>query len=112
MKINFDQALKTLDGAPLERMVQACESCGRPTETSPMTLRSVCTDALLTPHAKEDNLGGEEKHRRYKLAILITAQDEVDLPPKDIALLQELVADLYAPLVAGQVWEMLDPKQE
>jgi len=112
MKITFTQELTTLEGKPLERTVHACEACGRPTEVTPMTLRSVCVDALLTPQRNDDNLPGEEKVRRYRLALQITNEDVVDLAPKDIALLQELVASLYATLVVGQVWEMLDPKQE
>jgi hypothetical protein len=102
----------TIEGEPLERTVQACQTCGRPEETAAMTLRSVCTNALLTQTRDETNLSGEEKVRRYNLALQISNEDVVDLPPKDVAMLQELVGKLYAPLVVGQVWEMLDPKQE
>lgn len=112
MKIDVTQALTRLDGSPLDRLVEACETCGQPEKTAPVTLRSVCVDALLTLRANEENLAGEEKVRRYKLALRITHEDIVDMIPKDVALIQELVASLYTPLVVGQVWEMLDPKQE
>lgn len=68
-----------------------------------MTLHSVCTNALLTQTRDEANLPGEEKVRRYKLALQISNEDVVDLAPKDVALIQELVGKLYAALVVGQV---------
>jgi len=67
---------------------------------------------LLTQTRDEANLPGDEKVRRYKMALQIANEDVVDLPPKDVVLIQELVGRLYTPLVVGQVWEMLDPKQE
>jgi hypothetical protein len=112
MKIDFTQGLTTLGGEPLERTIQACENCGRPVETSAMTLRRVCINALLTQTRDERNLPGEKKARRYKLALQISNEDVVDLPPKDVALIQELVGTLYTALVVGQVWEMLDLKHE
>jgi len=102
----------TIEGEPLEWTTQACETCGRPVETAAMTLRSICTNALLTQQRAEANLPGEKKVWRYKLALQIANEDVIDLPPKDVATLQELVGKLYAALVVGQVWEMLDPKQE
>jgi len=112
MKIDFTQELRTIERKPLERTVQACATCGRPMETAAMTLRSVCTNALLTQTQDEANLPGDEKVRRYRLALQIANEDVADLPPKDVALLQELVGKLYAALVVGQVWGMLDPKIE
>jgi hypothetical protein len=102
----------TIEGKPLMRTVRACATCGRPEESTAMTLRSVCTNALLTQTRDEANLPGEDKVRRYELALQITNEDVVDLPPKDVALIQELVGKLYTALVVGQVWEILDPKQE
>lgn len=106
MKIDFTQGLTTLEGEPLMRTVRACATCGRPEETAAMTLRSVCINALLTQ--TESNLPGEDKARRYKLALQIANEDTADLPPKDVALVQELVGKLYTPLVVGQVWKLLD----
>lgn len=112
MKIDFTQALMTLEGAPLEVTAQACPTCDRPEETTTMTLRSVCINALLSQTRDEVNLSGDEKVRRYKLALQITNEDVPDLPLKDVALLQELVGKLYAVLVVGQVWKLLDPTEE
>jgi len=108
MKINFAQPLTTIEGTPLMRTTQSCPTCGRAAESEPLTLRSVCTNALLTQTQDEANLPGEEKVRRYNLALQISNEDVVDISPKDVGLVQELVARWYTPLVVGQVWGMLD----
>lgn len=112
MKIYFTQNLVQLDGSPLEFTTMACPACGRPRESRPATLRGACANALVAQFQDEQNLSGEEKVKRYQLAMKIINEDAVDLPAADVALIQKLVAKVYGPLIVGQVWEMLEPKDK
>jgi len=110
MKVNFAQALTTLDGSPLTVASQRCPTCGQATEERAITLLSVCTDALLAQYPDE-RLQGTEKARRYRLALRLS-EGEVDLKVEDVALLKDLVGKSFGPLVVGQVWDILDPAEE
>lgn len=112
MKIDFNQGLSRLDGSPLEMVTETCPTCGRPREATVATLRGICTNALVAQFQDERNLSGEDKVKRYDLALKITNEDVLDLPHDDLALIQKLVAKMYGPLFVGQVWAMLDPKEE
>lgn len=106
VKIYFLQSLINLDGSPLETVTAACPACGRATEKRTLTLYSVCAEALLA-QLRDENPPGEEKARRYQLALKITNEDEIELTPEEAVLIRSLVAKVYGPLVVGQVWELL-----
>ena len=107
MKIDVTQNLKQLDGTPLAQASARCPECGQATEARTFTLRLVAVDALMMQRRGEE-LGGDEKVRRYALAMQIHSEDEPDLKVEDVALIKKLVGELYGPLVVGQVWAMLD----
>ena len=111
MKINFAQELKKLDGAKLERVTETCPTCGRPKESQTMTLRSVCTDALMNTMQGE-RAEGEEKAKWYEMAIRITGEDVVELSLAEAALVQKRVGKMFSPLIVGQAWKMLEQKEE
>lgn len=112
MKINFNQPLADLDRSPLNLTTMACQLCGRPTESRPATLRGVCTDALVAQYQDEQNLPGEGKMKRYSLALKITATDEFDVTPEELALIRTLVAKMFGPRVMGPAWTLLDSREE
>ena len=97
--INMTQQLKQLNGKPLV--------AGEDGE--PITVQSVCEQALVSQIPGKNPDGGE-KLRRYHLAMRIHAQEGLpDLQAEDVVLLKELVGEMFGPLVVGQVWEILDP---
>ena len=118
MKINFNRPLADLDGSPLDLTTMACQLCGRPKESRPATLRGVCADALVARYVDEQDsrsgrdLPGEEKMKRYALALKITAADEFDVTPEELALIRTLVAKMFGPRVMGPAWAMLDLREE
>lgn len=115
MKVNFSQCLADLDGSPLDLTSEACQFCGRARESRPATLRGVCTDALVARYRDEEAgkpLSGEEKMKRYSLALKITAADEFDATLEELALIRKLVAKMFGPRVLGPAWTLLEPRQE
>lgn len=114
MKIDFTQCLQTWTGEPLELTKTQCPMCNRPTTTRPATLRAVCADTLVMerPNDRDYQVDGEEKARRYQLALRIMNEDIVDLTPEDLALIRKLCPKIFGPIVVGQIWTMLDPKED
>ena len=98
MKINFDQALKALDGQPIMN------------ETQQVTLKTVTVNSLLALFQDEQNLSGEEKAKRYVLATRIYANPDIDLVAEEIALIKKLIGKMYAPLIVGQCFNILDSR--
>lgn len=97
MKINVDEMLKTLDG----KTMMDNDGKGNAIEAS---LKTLLVNAVLAP-VKEDK--GVDKVRKYELAKMIFKGGEVDLTPEDIILIKKQVGDNFAPIVVGQVFEML-----
>jgi len=70
------------------------------------TVRVVLVNAVLSPVQKES---GMDKMKKYGLAQRIFRDDEIELSAEDIVLLKERIGELYAPLVVGQLFQMLEP---
>jgi hypothetical protein len=84
---------------------------GKPLVTedgSALTLREAVTTALVAPF-KDENPSGTEKVKRWQLAAKLQASKDVELTADDIALIKNLVAKAYGPMIVGQVWAILDP---
>jgi len=110
MKVDFSQELKTIEGEPLLRSRR-----DRKTDTNvevTATLQWVVVEALLTVQANE-TLTGEEKARRYALALKVQeAKAPLELPVEDVALAKKLVDAHFMPLIVGQARLMLDAKSD
>lgn len=107
MKINFNKALTNLDGTPIRNPPKP----GMPEETGKeLTVASVAINALMNVDFEKET--GEEKVRRYTLAGLIhkeiEGKGEVEMEPKDAALIKDLIAKGYGPIVVGQAWPLLN----
>lgn len=76
----------------------------------PITLRSACCHVLLVGFNDELNLSGEDKLRRWKLALRIHGESPVELTAKEVTEIMGLVAKAYNPGVVGPVWLLLDPE--
>ena len=98
MKINVDEKLKTLDG----QVMMDNDGKGNAIEAS---LKILLVNAVLAPTEKEL---GVEKVKKYELAKMIFKGGEVDLTAEDITLIKKQVGENFAPIVVGQVFEMLE----
>ena len=106
MKLDVTRQLTNLDGTPLERPSRACPTCGRADESEPITLRAVATTSLLAQ--SRDQVPGDEKAKRWALAIRIEQEDAPVLDLDELALVKRLVGEIQPPLVVGQVWAWLE----
>jgi len=73
-----------------------------------LTLRDVCIRALLMNHPDERNIKGEEKLRRYDLALKIQNQKTPELTTTEISNIKDLIGRAFAALIVGRAWHMLE----
>lgn len=97
MKFDVNHVLVDLAQAPLKQ------------GEKDFTLGDAATAALLSDY-QDERLSGQEKSRRYSLAVKIHGANgkPLDLDLDDAKLIRDLVAKAYAPIVAGQVWQLLN----
>ena len=98
MKLNIDQVLSGLDGAPLTA-----------DGDQPLTLKVVVANALLQPQQEDPQVQGLA-YRLYTLAQTIHAGEQVELEAADIDLIKKRLERVYPPIVVGQSWNMLEGK--
>ena len=96
MKINVNQTLKTIEGVIMKDMVDG--------NAVDATVKTAIVNAVLSPVKDES---GVDKVKKYELAKKIYASDEVDLDEKEIALIKERVGEGFAPIIVGQIFELL-----
>lgn len=115
MKVNFERQLKNLDGKILIDEGTPQEVDGIPVkdengsfvlEYKPVILSGICINALLSVN-QQANVSGEEKLKRYQLAIKVK-NGKGEVSAEEISLIKKLVGEVFSPLVVGQVWEMLE----
>jgi hypothetical protein len=97
MKVQVNKKLKNLDGSPIVELKDKKEVA--------IKIKEILVNSLLVPKEKES---GVEKVKKYELAKRIHGGTVVDLKPEEIVLLKDSVGSSYAPLIVGQVFEMLD----
>jgi hypothetical protein len=106
MKIDFSQELKTIEGGTLMRPKQI----DKEVRQIPATLKWAAVEALLASGGV-DKLSGEEKGRRYELALKVQeAKEAIDLSVDDVSFIKKLCDDHFAPLIVGQTRRLLDGK--
>ena len=97
MLVNVNQVLKTLDGQTMK------DNDGQGNAID-ATVKMAIVNAVLSPVQKES---GIDKVKKYELAKKVFDVDEVDLDEKEIALIKERVGEMFAPVIVGQVYELL-----
>lgn len=102
--VDFDQKIKALDGS------QLTDQDGKPTDK--FSLGFVAATSLVNSYPDEGNIAGEEKAKRYLLAVKVQKGIVNDLSAEDIALIKKMIAKNFAPLISGQAWLMLDPPKK
>ena len=96
MKVNTNVVLKTFDGQVMKDVLDG--------ESVDATIKQAIVNAILAPVDKEN---GVEKVRKYELAKRIYGSDEADLNEDEIKLIKDAVGKSFAPIVVGQVFELL-----
>jgi hypothetical protein len=80
-------------------------------KSNPATIKGVCIEALLATYKDEENLSGEDKLKRWQLAIKVKDGDSpCDLTVEEVSLIKKLIGKAYGPLVTGQVWTILESR--
>jgi hypothetical protein len=75
----------------------------------PAIIQGVVVDALLATFQDESNLSGEEKLKRFELALKIKkAGETVCLVSDEVAYIKKLVGRAYGALIVGQTWKVLE----
>lgn len=97
MLIKTNTVLKTIDGQTMKDV----DSAGNAVDA---LVRTAIVNAILSPVQNEK---GVDKVRKYELAKKIYANDEVDLNEDEIKLIKDRVGELYAPIIVGQLYELL-----
>lgn len=97
MKFTFDGHLVDLDGMPLMRPVGD--------SSIPMTMLFAIRHALIS--APQKPLTAEESIKRYDLSLALAQGGEVELDAGDVVLIRNCLAEVYGPLVLGQIAKAL-----
>lgn len=97
MKKDFTQTIKNMDGtdAKIEN-------------GKPFTYAMAISIALLQP---QDQLSGEEKYLRFKLAGKIEKSD-ANYSTEELAKIKEAVGKAHNPIVVGRVWDFIENKNK
>lgn len=99
MKIKIDGALKSFDGETLKDV-------NKNQEMIDAMIKPALVNAILT-HVQNET--GVEKVTKYELARRIFKSKEfIELSDAEIDLIKTSVGTAYAPVVVGQIFELLD----
>ena len=96
MLVKVNVSLKTLAGETMKDSVDG--------EAVDATVKMVIVNAVLAPVQNEK---GVDKVIKYELAKKVHSNDEVDLDEKEIAMIKDAVGENFAPIIVGQIYELL-----
>jgi len=78
----------------------------------PFTLRTAAMSSLVATLEDEKGLSGEEKLKRFELAMKIKNHpDPIEVTSEDTSLIKKMIARVYTTLIVGQAWQMLEGKK-
>jgi len=97
MLLNTTKVLVNIAGEPLKESVNGV--------AVDVTLRMVVVNALLSPMEKDT---GMQKMEKEELARKVYQNDSVDLTIEQVKLIKDRIGEMYAPIVVGQVWRLLE----
>lgn len=93
MKFDLDKAILDIDGGQVTRPLNG--------DTVPMTVRFAIRSALVS--APQQPIRAEDSIRRYDLQATLAGVGEAELRADDIVLIQQCAAQIYGPLIVGQI---------
>lgn len=80
-------------------------------QDEPAELRDILIMAL-TQLERGEQVKAKEQFERYSLASKINGRDEIEFSSAEVSMLQERVAKFFAPLITGQVYLILEGKDD
>ncbi len=110
MKVPVTAVLLDIEGIPLRDAAVKDALGGTIRAERDFTLRKACTEALQANGLAGDTLDGEERYRRYQLAIKIMSEDEPELSAEEITKLKRVIGLAFGAIVVGRAYEILDPQ--
>ena len=122
MIINFDKVFKDFEDQNVKKQTNKLvddpnwkdpkdgSKAPQVKELVDLTLKLVCTEALMSMPKDPDALSGDDKVERYELAKLIYGGGDIELATEKIVLLKALVGKNYVPLIVGPAFRMLEGK--
>jgi len=99
MKVNVEASLYDLDGEAMRD------------GDKPATLGRLAAAALTATFRDEENLSGDEKVKRFELAVrMIRSADglPIELSPEDVVLAKRCIGKAFGPLHVGQAYKLLN----
>ena len=113
MRIDFSTVLSDIAGGKLSWRSRegslVVDDHGRP---KPMTLGSVCSEALLNNYDDDRGATGDAKLKRFRLAMKVGDGGEVELKVEEITELKTFIAKAFGPLIVGRAYDLLDPESD
>lgn len=104
LALDFTAPLTDFDGKPIP-------NCPTPAPCDKvLMLGDAAAIALLAPDAPNGpQTAGDEKVKRFQLALKIRGAKDVKLSAEETALIKAQIAKDYPPLIVGRAWALLDP---
>ena len=96
MLVKVNVPLKTMDGHVMKDNIEG--------KAIDAVVKMAIVNGLLAPVESDK---GVEKMVKYELAKRVYTNDEVDLNENDIKLIKDCVGVNYAPIIVGQVYDLL-----
>lgn len=110
---DFSAKILDLNNKPvIDDTVCPADSSGKRPCTTEVTLGDISVRSLMAIVQDEQNLAGEEKFKRFVLAMKIKDGGEIAVSAEDVALLKKLIGKIYSPLVVGRAFPLLDPGEK
>jgi len=103
MIIKLTHEFKNMEGEPLNNPFS---------KDKPLTMLSLCVNALVGMDLEGEKTSGEDKMKRYLLAErMMENGKEIDLKADEIVTLKSLIAKRFAPIIVGPAWRILEPEE-
>lgn len=96
MLVKVNVPLLTMDGQVMKDNVDG--------QAVDATVKMAIVNGVLSPVQNES---GVDKVRKYELATKVFINDEVDLTVDEITLIKDRVGEVFAPIIVGQIYELL-----
>ena len=75
------------------------------------TLRSIAIEGLLAVFQDESGLTGDEKLKRWELAMKVkNAVEPAEFTVEEVGLMKKLIGKAFSAIIVGQAWKMLEGK--
>jgi hypothetical protein len=97
-RFDFTAALAGIDGKPIVPEKDA----------PPLTLGDVAASAL-TATFKDENPSGQDKVKRWALALRVHNAKDAELTVDDVKTIKDMIGKAYGPVIVGPSWAILDP---